>query len=370
MEALRRLGWFLVWAPALASGPVLAKSEKSADDWVEQAKVEISADRLSMARKDLLAAITKTPDHAEAHFLLCGVASEEAERLFRGFATQEKVSAGLEDADETCGTAAKHNTDPRIVTSRLRAQIARRRWEAAATSFESLIAGSPDDGRLVGGYAAMLDRAGRTGEAAAALDRASTRGSEFDRAARFEYVWDRYDISSPEPLMPLIDRLRAEETDAHRIAVLDVLTHAMAERGSALLLEFLQLVESNALTQTELEKLWMSMTGPPVHGDDKPWLRDGYGSGKDVEFPRLISRTKLHYPAHAQSLHEEGRVDLLTRVQADGTVGPIWVMRSSGPSFAGEAIVAVRNWRYAPAKKSGQSVPFPWVVRINFGGKR
>jgi hypothetical protein len=36
-------------------------------------------------------------------------------------------------------------------------------------------------------------------------------------------------------------------------------------------------------------------------------------------------------------------LELLARIEPDGTVGPMWIMRSSGPLFASAAIEAVRQ---------------------------
>src|SRR5262245_42526474 len=170
----------------LGALPAPAKSAKTADEWVAQARLEISADRYDVARKDLRAALEKAPDHADAHFLLCGLELAEADRLVRGFGTQEQVDYELYDAGTACANALEHNPDPTrrssLLGSRLRTQIAGRRWSDAASTFEALLVDSPDDGRLVGGYAAMLDRAGKREQSAAALQRAAARGAEFDHA--------------------------------------------------------------------------------------------------------------------------------------------------------------------------------------------
>ena len=369
MEKCLRTAGLTVSLVTFVLGPALAKGEKGADAWVAQARIEISAGRLDVARRNLETAIKKTPDHADAHFLLCGVELAEAERLFRGYGTQDEVDYELYDAETACAEAAEHNQDPKrrasLLASSLRTQVAGRRWVEAAATFQAMIAASANDGRLVGGYAAMLDRAGKKEEAASALEGATARGDAFDRAARFEYVWDRYDCTDAKPLAPSIEKLRREESDPARAAILDLLKEALDSERENISLAFLGIVESNVLTQAELERLWTSVAGPPPRGQNKAWL----GPGRDLdgaELPKLVSKVEPHYPEYPRERREQGRVELLTRIEKDGTVGPIWIMRSSGPSFAGAAIQAVREWRYTPARRAGEAVAFPYTIRVDF----
>ena len=359
---------WVLGAAALALRPGLAKAPKGPDAWVAQARIEVSAGRLDVARKYLETAIKREHAHADAHFLLCGVEAAEADRLVRGYGTREQVERELGEAANVCGMAAEHNPDPKrrssILASRLRSQIDGERWAEAAGTFEALMAGAPDDGRLLGGYAAMLDRAGRPDESAAALERAATKGADFGRAARFEFVWDRYDRKDAQ-LGPMIESLRAEESDPRKVAILDLMIHANQDEGDAVMLDFLDLVGSNVLAWAELDRLWKSVAGPVPRGESRPWTV-GLKTLEGLELPRLQEKTEPRYPEYERDQREEGRVELLARIEKDGTVGPIWVTRTSGPSFAAEAIKAVRDWRYVPARRAGEIVPFPWTIRVDF----
>jgi TonB family protein len=341
---------------------------KTADDFVARARTRISAGRLDAARGDLDSAIQRIPGHADAHFLLCGVAVAQAEGFLRGYGSQEKVDYELYDAGKVCATSIEHNTDPdrraSLLASRLRTQIAGRRWSEAAETFHSLSEDSPDDGRLVGGYAAMLDRAGRKAEGAAALRGASEHGADFERAARFEYVWDRYERVSPQPLAPMIAELRKNEDDRRRIAVLDLLQRA-ENVDESVALPFLEVEESNVLTPPELEKLWTCVAGPAPR-DGKGWGDVKREPVPSTELPQLQNKVEPRYPPDQREQRKEGRVELLTRVGSDGAVEAIWIMRSSGPSFSDAAIAAVRNWRYAPGTKNGEPVVASNIVRVDF----
>src|SRR4029453_14732974 len=102
---------------------------------------------------------------------------------------------------------------------------------------------------LVGAYAATLSRAGRADESRASLEQAAARGPEFDRAARFEYIWDRFDKKDSARLRPMIATLRGEETDLRRQAVLDVLDNALNSQDDRVLLGFLRLVDTATLNR-------------------------------------------------------------------------------------------------------------------------
>lgn len=73
------------------------------------------------------------------------------------------------------------------------------------------------------------------------------------------------------------------------------------------------------------------------------------------------------YPARAASAGVEGVVVLLVRVSADGTVSDVEVRRSSGSALLdGEAIRAVRRWRFTPARERGVKVADAVEVPIRF----
>src|SRR5258705_12469972 len=121
----------------------------------------------------------------------------EADAGSHVFVERKKVTEALKAAADACGKAEESNQEASrrasILGMRLRALLMSDSWDDAARVFEALITAAPDDGRLVGGYAATLDRAGRADESRAAMERTATRGPEFDRAARFDFIWDRFD---------------------------------------------------------------------------------------------------------------------------------------------------------------------------------
>lgn len=73
------------------------------------------------------------------------------------------------------------------------------------------------------------------------------------------------------------------------------------------------------------------------------------------------------YPAVSRRLREQGRVLFDVYILPDGTVGEIKLKRSSGFARLDDAALeAVRQWRYVPAKRGDQPIPFWYVQPIDF----
>lgn len=73
------------------------------------------------------------------------------------------------------------------------------------------------------------------------------------------------------------------------------------------------------------------------------------------------------YPAVSRRLREQGRVLFDVYILPDGTVGEIKLKRSSGYARLDEAALeAVRQWRYVPAKRGDQPIPYWYVQPIDF----
>lgn len=73
------------------------------------------------------------------------------------------------------------------------------------------------------------------------------------------------------------------------------------------------------------------------------------------------------YPAASRRLREHGRVLFDVYILPDGSVGEIKLKRSSGFARLDEtALEAVRQWRYVPAKRGDQPIPYWYVQPIDF----
>ena len=62
----------------------------------------------------------------------------------------------------------------------------------------------------------------------------------------------------------------------------------------------------------------------------------------------------------------EGDVELEIVVRADGTVGNIRVIRGLGSGLDQRAVDAVRQWKFAPAKRFGTPVDVMVEVAVEF----
>lgn len=63
----------------------------------------------------------------------------------------------------------------------------------------------------------------------------------------------------------------------------------------------------------------------------------------------------------------EGRVRVRVLVRADGTVGGVEILESSGyPSLDRAASEAITRWRFAPATRDGQPIDAYYVLTVRF----
>jgi len=73
------------------------------------------------------------------------------------------------------------------------------------------------------------------------------------------------------------------------------------------------------------------------------------------------------YPDMARRNGQEGRIVLLVRVDADGTVADLTVQSGSGVAALDRAAIqTVRGWRFRPAKVRGTAVPSEVAVPVTF----
>jgi TonB family protein len=91
-----------------------------------------------------------------------------------------------------------------------------------------------------------------------------------------------------------------------------------------------------------------------------------YRPGSGIEPPRLIREVKPDYTDEARRRNVEGEVELEIVVKRDGTVGNVRVLRGLAAGLNDRAIDAVRQWRFAPAKRFGTPVDVIVQVGVEF----
>jgi protein TonB len=91
-------------------------------------------------------------------------------------------------------------------------------------------------------------------------------------------------------------------------------------------------------------------------------------AGAVDEMPRKLANNRIpYYPLEALRAGIEGRVVLRVQINANGRADKIAVETSSGfNGFDSSAIDAVRDWKFAPAKRGGVAVVHEVLVPVRF----
>ena len=103
--------------------------------------------------------------------------------------------------------------------------------------------------------------------------------------------------------------------------------------------------------------------GPDGHG----------GSGREIfrirdgiSAPVLITQVIPEYSEQARKARFQGRVVLDTIVEEDGSVRIVRVARGIGFGLDEQAIAAVAQWRFRPARMNGKPVAVAMNIEVNF----
>jgi periplasmic protein TonB len=118
-------------------------------------------------------------------------------------------------------------------------------------------------------------------------------------------------------------------------------------------------------------------TGTGIGAGDGSGLGEGHGGGtgggayrpgNDVSWPRLLYEKKPSYTADAMRAKVQGVVEVEALILPDGTVAEARITRSLDPTFGldREALLAVRQWRFAPATRRGQPVAVLVPIEVSF----
>lgn len=91
-----------------------------------------------------------------------------------------------------------------------------------------------------------------------------------------------------------------------------------------------------------------------------------YRPGSGIEPPSLLREVKPDYTEEARRRNTEGDVVMEIVVRSNGSVGEIRVLQGLGYGLDQRAIEAVRQWRFAPAKRQGRPVDVLVEVSVEF----
>jgi len=87
--------------------------------------------------------------------------------------------------------------------------------------------------------------------------------------------------------------------------------------------------------------------------------------GGAIAAPQKRAHVAPIYPAMARQTRTQGLVSLSIVISATGAVERATVVKSV-PALNDAAIVAVKQWKYAPTIVNGAAVPVTMVVHVNF----
>jgi protein TonB len=93
-----------------------------------------------------------------------------------------------------------------------------------------------------------------------------------------------------------------------------------------------------------------------------------YRQGSGIEDPVPVREVKPNYTNDAMRMRIRGTAVLECIVLADGTVGPVRILRSLDHTFGldEEAIKAAKQWRFRPARRQGQPVAILITIAMDF----
>ena len=118
-----------------------------------------------------------------------------------------------------------------------------------------------------------------------------------------------------------------------------------------------------------------SGTGTGLGSGDGSGIGDGSGGGmgggpyrpgSGITPPQILKEVKADYTEDARRRGVEGEVVLEIVVRRDGSVGDVKLLNGLPSGLNERAIAAVRQWRWAPARRLGQAVDVVVEVAVEF----
>ena len=91
-----------------------------------------------------------------------------------------------------------------------------------------------------------------------------------------------------------------------------------------------------------------------------------YRPGSGIDPPRLLKEVKASYTEEARRQGITGNVLLEIVITREGTVDSVSVLRGLGAGLDQRAVAAVREWRFAPARRRGEPVDVVVEVAVEF----
>ncbi|MBA3638409.1 MAG: energy transducer TonB [Chloroflexota bacterium] len=130
------------------------------------------------------------------------------------------------------------------------------------------------------------------------------------------------------------------------------------------------LAHSTAVLPAEGQSVPKRATTVPAQDPvDKPWPPEGVlVLGQSLKAPQVVHEVKPRYTADAMRQRIQGLVEVEAVILADGTVGPVRVVKSLDEELGldEQAVNAVKQWRFRPGTKDGEAVPVMVKIEMTF----
>ncbi|NKB88183.1 MAG: TonB family protein [Acidobacteria bacterium] len=118
--------------------------------------------------------------------------------------------------------------------------------------------------------------------------------------------------------------------------------------------------ETTAPEVADVEFTMAGPAGPP------PQEQSVYRVGPNVQRPELIERVLPEYPELAKRARLECVVIMEARIDREGNVVDLEVLRPCGLGLTESALDAVRQWKYAPTMVDGRPVEIVLTATVTF----
>jgi periplasmic protein TonB len=119
--------------------------------------------------------------------------------------------------------------------------------------------------------------------------------------------------------------------------------------------------------------LVLSQGGEVVAGGAQPLPNSAFDWPKSSKYdtpPKLISGNYPVYPISHSRFGRSGFAVVAFTIGRDGATHDIYVVRASYPYFGSHTVLAVRGWKFEPARKNGQPAPVKTKLVMPFKGWR
>jgi TonB family protein len=206
---------------------------------------------------------------------------------------------------------------------------------------------------------------------------------EIDQKLRV-HQWGAAEKQSRKLADQIIEEAGLGESAAYTLAVVSAF-RAIAEAGLGREEEADWHWETALNLFPDIAKTDLSPYGPPAARlkERQPSLADlqpqastiaqllAQPSTGNVKAPRVVRQVPPSFPEGLGLMHVAGKVVAETIIGEDGVPHHVRVLQAEGgPAMKYEALEALRQWRFEPAKLEGRPVKVYYVLTINFALKQ